>query len=111
MQIGSGVEVAVKRLNYVMQDVEEFKTELNVISQTHHKNLVRLFGYCDKGQQRSLVFEFMSNGTLASFIFADIKPSWRQRIEITYGVAKGLLYLSIEHEGVERAAIIPIHTW
>ncbi|KAM2306609.1 hypothetical protein ACFX1S_029063 [Malus domestica] len=30
--------------------------ELNVISQTHHKNLVRLFGYCDKGQQRSLVF-------------------------------------------------------
>ncbi|KAM2126686.1 hypothetical protein ACFX1R_006677 [Malus domestica] len=40
MQIGSGVEVAVKKLNYVMQDVEkEFKTELKVIGQTHHKNL------------------------------------------------------------------------
>ncbi|CAN6696661.1 unnamed protein product [Malus baccata var. baccata] len=49
------------------------KGRLNyVISQTHHENLVRLFGYCEKGQQRSLVFEFMSNGTLASFIFADL---------------------------------------
>ncbi|XP_068338113.1 G-type lectin S-receptor-like serine/threonine-protein kinase LECRK4 [Pyrus communis] len=97
MQIGSGVEVAVKKLNYVMQDVEkEFKTELKVIGQTHHKNLVRLFGYCDEGQQRLLVYEFLRNGTLASFLFSDIKPSWRQRIEIAYGVAQGLLYLHEE---------------
>ena len=61
MQIGSGVEVAVKKLNYVMQDVEkEFKTELKVIGQTHHKNLVRLYGYCDEGQQRLLVYEFLT---------------------------------------------------
>ncbi|XP_068337743.1 G-type lectin S-receptor-like serine/threonine-protein kinase LECRK3 [Pyrus communis] len=97
MQIGSGVEVAVKKLNYVMQDVEkEFKTELKVIGQTHHKNLVRLFGYCDEGQQRLLVYEFLRNGTLASFLFSDMKPSWRQRIEIAYGVAQGLLYLHEE---------------
>ncbi|KAM2356663.1 hypothetical protein EV1_005686 [Malus domestica] len=97
MQIGSGVEVAVKKLNYVMQDVEkEFKTELKVIGQTHHKNLVRLFGYCDEGQQRLLVYEFLRNGTLASFLFSDIKPSWRQRIDIAYGVAQGLLYLHEE---------------
>ncbi|KAM0998785.1 hypothetical protein FF1_005566 [Malus domestica] len=97
MQIGSGVEVAVKKLNCVMADVEkEFKTEVNVIGHTHHKNLVRLFGYCDEGQQRLLVYELLSNGTLASFLFSDIKPSWRQRIEIVYGVAKGLLYLHEE---------------
>ncbi|CAN6556018.1 unnamed protein product [Malus baccata var. baccata] len=97
MQIGSGVEVAVKKLNYVMQDVEkEFKTELKVIGQTHHKNLVRLFGYCDEGQERLLVYEFLRNGTLASFLFSDIKPSWRQRIELAYGVAQGLLYLHEE---------------
>ncbi|KAM1130109.1 hypothetical protein ACFX19_045502 [Malus domestica] len=97
MQIGSGVKVAVKKLRYVMQDVEkEFKTELNVIGKTHHKNLVRLFGYCDEGQQKLLVYEFLSNGTLASFLFSDIKPSWKQRIEIAYGIAKGLLYLHEE---------------
>ena len=84
-------------LGALRQDVEkEFKTELKVIGQTHHKNLVRLYGYCDEGQQRLLVYEFLSNGTLASFLFSDIKPSWRQRIEIAYGVAQGLLYLHEE---------------
>ncbi|KAM1753085.1 hypothetical protein ACFX12_005712 [Malus domestica] len=100
MQISSGVEVAVKKLNCFTGDTvdveKEFKTELNVIGHTHHKNLVRLFGYCDEGQERLLVYEFLSNGTLASFLFSDIKPSWRQRIEISYGVAKGLLYFHEE---------------
>nr|XP_011470813.1 PREDICTED: G-type lectin S-receptor-like serine/threonine-protein kinase RLK1 [Fragaria vesca subsp. vesca]XP_011470814.1 PREDICTED: G-type lectin S-receptor-like serine/threonine-protein kinase RLK1 [Fragaria vesca subsp. vesca] len=97
LQIGSGVPVAVKKLNFVVQDSEkEFKTELNIIGQTHHKNLVRLVGYCDEGQERLLVYELLSNGTLANFLFSDTKPSWRQRIDIAYGVAKGLLYLHEE---------------
>ncbi|KAM5582507.1 hypothetical protein ABKV19_002763 [Rosa sericea] len=94
IQLGSGVQVAVKKLNRVIQDGEkEFKTELNIIGRTHHKNVVHLVVYCDEGQQRSLVYEFLSNGTLASFLFGNEKPSWRQRLEIAYGVAKGLLYL------------------
>ncbi|PRQ35302.1 putative protein kinase RLK-Pelle-SD-2b family [Rosa chinensis] len=97
IQVGSGVEVAVKKLKRVIEDGEkEFKTELNIIGKTHHKNLVHLVGYCDEGQQRLLVYEFLSNGTLASFIFGDEKPSWRQRMEIAYGVARGLLYLHEE---------------
>ncbi|XP_024159152.1 G-type lectin S-receptor-like serine/threonine-protein kinase RLK1 [Rosa chinensis] len=97
LQIGSGVPVAVKKLDFVVQDSEkEFKTELKIIGQTHHKNLVRLVGYCDEGQERLLVYEFLSNGTLANFLFADTKPSWKQRIDIAYGVAKGLLYLHEE---------------
>ncbi|PRQ35361.1 putative protein kinase RLK-Pelle-SD-2b family [Rosa chinensis] len=72
LQIGSGVPVAVKKLKFVVQDSEkEFKTDLNIIGQTHHKNLVRLVGYCDEGQER-------------------------QRIDIAYGVAKGLRYLHEE---------------
>ncbi|XP_024156306.1 G-type lectin S-receptor-like serine/threonine-protein kinase RLK1 [Rosa chinensis] len=97
IQVGSGVEVAVKKLKRVIEDGDkEFKTELNIIGKTHHKNLVHLVGYCDEGQQRLLVYEFLSNGTLASFIFGDEKPSWRQRMEIAYGVARGLLYLHEE---------------
>ncbi|PRQ35359.1 putative protein kinase RLK-Pelle-SD-2b family [Rosa chinensis] len=69
-------KVAVKKLNCWIQDGEkEFKTELNIIGRTHHKNLVHLVGYCDEGQQRSLVYEFLSNGTLAGFLFGDDKPS------------------------------------
>ncbi|XP_025884765.1 G-type lectin S-receptor-like serine/threonine-protein kinase LECRK3 [Solanum lycopersicum] len=68
MPIGSRNVVAIKKLDRVAHEAEkEFITEVNVISQTHHKNLVRLLGYCNEGAHRLLVYEYMSNGTLASF--------------------------------------------
>uniref|UniRef100_A0A2N9H8T9 Protein kinase domain-containing protein n=1 Tax=Fagus sylvatica TaxID=28930 RepID=A0A2N9H8T9_FAGSY len=95
--MSSNVLVAVKKLNNLFQDSEkEFKTEVTVIGQTHHKNLVRLLGFSDEGHQRLLVYEFLSNGTLASFLFGDLKPSWYQRIQIAIGIARGLLYLHEE---------------
>ena len=75
--------MADKKINSSFQDYErEFKTGVNVISQTHHKNLVCLLGFCDEGLHKLLVYEFLSNGTLASFLFGNLKPSWNQRIQI-----------------------------
>ncbi|KAL5765058.1 hypothetical protein ACOSQ2_017652 [Xanthoceras sorbifolium] len=89
--------IAVKKLNTLVHDGEkEFKTEVNVIGQTHHKNLVRLLGFSDDGLQRLLVYEFLSNGTLASFLFGELKPSWSLRTQIALGIARGLLYLHEE---------------
>ncbi|KAI3743193.1 hypothetical protein L1987_60899 [Smallanthus sonchifolius] len=89
--------VAVKKLDRVFNDGEkEFQTEVNAIARTHHKNLVQLLGYCDEGEQRLLVYEYMSNGTLASFLFGDGRPSWKQRSNIAIGIAKGLSYLHEE---------------
>ncbi|KAM1354452.1 hypothetical protein TB2_028400 [Malus domestica] len=109
MQIYSGVElVAVKKLNYVQHDIEkEFMTELKALGQTHRKNLIHLFGYFDEGQHSLLVYEFLSNGPLASFVFADVKPSWRQRIEIAHGVARnsdfGLAILTMNQHQIHTA--------
>ncbi|KAJ6934677.1 hypothetical protein NC651_009623 [Populus alba x Populus x berolinensis] len=97
VHIGSSIVVAVKKLNNMAEDrVREFKTEVNVIGQTHHKNLVRLLGFCEEGDERLLVYEFMSNGSLSSFIFQDAKPGWKERIQIAFEVARGLLYLHEE---------------
>ncbi|KAI3676929.1 hypothetical protein L1987_86544 [Smallanthus sonchifolius] len=86
--------VAVKKLDRVFDDGEkEFQTEVNAIARTHHKNLVQLLGYCDEGEQRLLVYEYMCNGTLASFLFGDGRPSWKQR---SFLFAKGLSYLHEE---------------
>ncbi|KAK1411991.1 hypothetical protein QVD17_32898 [Tagetes erecta] len=86
--------VAVKKLETVVQDcLKEFKTEVNTIARTHHKNLVQLLGYCEDDSQRLLIYEYMSNGTLAAFLFGDKRPSWKQRSYIAIGVAKGLAYL------------------
>ncbi|XP_030967190.1 G-type lectin S-receptor-like serine/threonine-protein kinase LECRK1 [Quercus lobata] len=89
--------VAVKKLGKVVEEGEkEFKTEVSVIGQTHHKNLVRLLGYCDEGQHRLLVYEYMSNGSLASFLFGISRPHWNQRVQIAFGIARGLMYLHEE---------------
>ncbi|KAI5663798.1 hypothetical protein M9H77_23121 [Catharanthus roseus] len=89
--------VAVKKLDRVAQDTEkEFRAEIKSISQTHHKNLVRLLGFCDKGQYRLLVYEYISNGTLSSLLFTNSKPSWTLRIQIAIAIAKGLVYLHEE---------------
>ncbi|KAL0006640.1 hypothetical protein SO802_008142 [Lithocarpus litseifolius] len=89
--------VAVKKLGKVIEEGEkEFKTEVSTIGQTHHKNLVRLLGYCDEGQHRLLVYEYMSNGSLANFPFGISRPHWNQRVQIAFGIARGLMYLHEE---------------
>ncbi|XWS11225.1 hypothetical protein CRYUN_Cryun38cG0065800 [Craigia yunnanensis] len=97
LPLNYGNFVAVKKLEKFIADGEkEFKTEMKVIDHTHHKNLVRLLGYCDEGEHKLLVYEFMGNGSLSSFLFGVLRPSWQQRLQIASGIAKGLTYLHEE---------------
>ena len=92
--------VAVKRLEKVVEEGErEFQMEMRAIGRTHHRNLVRLIGFCNEGFNRLLVYEYMSNGSLADFIFsAEGRPLWSERVRIILEVARGILYL---HEDCE----------
>ncbi|KAL8500716.1 hypothetical protein ACS0TY_020340 [Phlomoides rotata] len=90
--------VAIKRLDKVERGGEkEFTTEVSAIGRTHHKNLVTLLGYCDEGQHRLLVYEYMSNGSLDAHLFRSLsRPRWNQRMQIAFGIARGLAYLHEE---------------
>uniref|UniRef100_A0A803PX12 Receptor-like serine/threonine-protein kinase n=1 Tax=Cannabis sativa TaxID=3483 RepID=A0A803PX12_CANSA len=91
--------IAVKKLynnNMVKEGEQEFKAEVMSIGSTNHKNLVKLIGFCNEGQHRLLVYEYMSNGSLASFLFGPSKPSWHQRKQLALGIARGLFYLHEE---------------
>ncbi|KAL4369210.1 hypothetical protein GQ457_05G030200 [Hibiscus cannabinus] len=92
--------VAVKRLeNVSSQGEREFQTEMKTIGRTHHRNLVRLIGYCHEGSNRLLVYEYMVNGSLADVLFTPQEhPPWNQRVEIARNIARGLLYLHEECE-------------
>ena len=101
---GEQVEVAVKQLDKVVeQGDKEFVTEVQVIALTHHRNLVRLLGFCNEQNHRLLVYEQMKNGTLYKFLFGEgDKPSWEFRAKVVLEVARGLSYL---HEECDRPII------
>ncbi|KAJ0568849.1 putative protein kinase RLK-Pelle-DLSV family [Helianthus annuus] len=92
-----GKEIAVKRLaRNSRQGLVEFKTEVNLIIKLQHKNLVRLLGYCVKGPERLLIYEFMANNSLDTFLLDANKCKeldWAKRSNIVIGIAKGLRYL------------------
>jgi len=69
---------------------------VSAIGRTNHRNLVQLLGFCNEEQHRLLVYEFMSNGSLASFLFGVSRPYWYQRIQIALETARGLFYLHEE---------------
>ncbi|KAL6223101.1 hypothetical protein ACLB2K_006494 [Fragaria x ananassa] len=90
--------IAVKRLEKLVEEGErEFRAEMQAIGRTHHKNLVRLLGYSAEESKRLLVYEYMSNGSLADLLFrAEWHPAWDERVRIAGDVARGLLYLHEE---------------
>ncbi|KAJ0973254.1 hypothetical protein J5N97_021213 [Dioscorea zingiberensis] len=91
--------VAVKQLEGIEQGEKQFRMEVATISSTHHLNLVRLIGFCSEGRHRLLVYEFMKNGSLDSFLFAGEssgKLNWATRFSIAVGTARGITYLHEE---------------
>ncbi|KAI3520121.1 hypothetical protein L1887_09345 [Cichorium endivia] len=95
--LDDGREIAVKRLSKTSkQGIGEFKNELKFIAKLQHRNLVKLLGYCIQRNENMLIYEYMPNKSLDSFIFDTIKSSllnWSDRFRIIHGIARGLLYL------------------
>ncbi|XP_075497068.1 G-type lectin S-receptor-like serine/threonine-protein kinase At1g34300 [Primulina tabacum] len=101
--LSNKIVVAVKQLEGIGQGEKQFKMEVATISSTHHLNLVRLIGYCSEGRHRLLVYEFLKNGSLDSFLYSSDNGlsekkvlDWQTRYNIALGMAKGIAYLHEE---------------
>ncbi|KAK6785519.1 hypothetical protein RDI58_018974 [Solanum bulbocastanum] len=92
-----GQEIAVKRLSKTStQGEDEFKNEVVYIAKLQHRNLVKILGCCIEGEEKMLIYEYLSNGSLDSFIFGGRQSrilDWSERFHIINGIARGLVYL------------------
>ncbi|XP_027367407.1 probable L-type lectin-domain containing receptor kinase S.5 [Abrus precatorius] len=112
-------EVAVKRVSKnSRQGKQEFVAEVTTIGSLHHRNLVKLTGWCYENKELVLVYEFMPHGSLDKYLFGDENfgdfninnlergyPStlnWETRHGVIHGVAQALDYL---HNGCEKRVL------
>uniref|UniRef100_A0A2N9FBL9 Protein kinase domain-containing protein n=1 Tax=Fagus sylvatica TaxID=28930 RepID=A0A2N9FBL9_FAGSY len=98
-------QVAVKLLSSSSkQGNKEFRAEAQLLMIVHHKNLVSLVGYCDEGENKALIYEYMANGDLRHHLSVTNTNvlNWKERLQIAVDAAHGLEYL---HNGCKPPII------
>ncbi|XP_017700565.3 serine/threonine-protein kinase-like protein CCR4 [Phoenix dactylifera] len=128
--LADGRVVAIKRAHLASSSsrtihkrrVQEraFLSELAVLSRVNHKNLVRLFGYCQEHGEKVLVYELMANGTLHDHLHKlknSPLNSWKARLKVALDAARGIEYLhryavpAIIHRDIKSSNILLDVEW
>lgn len=69
LMINESTAFAVKRLHRGTAEMERgFERELEAMGDIKHRNIVTLHGYCTAPQYNLLIYEFMPNGSLDTFL-------------------------------------------
>nr|XP_048323504.1 calmodulin-binding receptor-like cytoplasmic kinase 3 isoform X1 [Ziziphus jujuba var. spinosa] len=101
-QLDDGQVVAIKRAKkeYFENLRTEFSSEIDLLAKIDHRNLVKLLGYVDKGNERLIITEYVPNGTLREHLdgIRGKILDFNQRLEIAIDVAHGLTYLHLYAE-------------
>jgi serine/threonine protein kinase len=100
LQHGNVVAIKRARKEHFASLQAEFRNEIALLKKIEHRNLVQLLGYIDKGNERIVITEFVSNGTLREHLDGQhgLILGFGQRLEIAIDVAHGLTYLHLYAE-------------
>ncbi|KAK3428225.1 hypothetical protein EUGRSUZ_E00980, partial [Eucalyptus grandis] len=92
-----GTIIAVKKSNIIdAGQVEQFVSEIVILSEINHRNVVKLLGFCLESEVPLLVYEFVPNGTLYRYLHdpdEEFPVSWEMRLRIASEIAGALSYL------------------
>ncbi|XP_020573716.1 probable receptor-like serine/threonine-protein kinase At5g57670 [Phalaenopsis equestris] len=104
-----GKELAFKVLRRSDNQMDDFISEIEIITNLHHKNILSLYGFCFESRHVVLVYEFLSRGSLDENLHGHgirggkTELSWADRYKIAIGVAEALEYL---HNDSNREPVI-----
>ncbi|KAL6329491.1 hypothetical protein AAG906_021499 [Vitis piasezkii] len=84
------------------QGKKQFVAEIATISAVQHRNLVKLYGCCIEGVNRSLVYEYLENKSLDQALFGNLDLVWPTRYDICLGESR----VRIVHRDVKASNIL-----
>ncbi|RID41950.1 hypothetical protein BRARA_J01872 [Brassica rapa] len=93
-----GLVVAVKRLRDVVVPEKEFREKMQTLGSVSHVNLVTLIAYYFSRDEKLVVFEYMSRGSLSALLHGNKGSgrsplNWETRAGIALGAARAISYL------------------
>ncbi|CAH8309831.1 unnamed protein product [Eruca vesicaria subsp. sativa] len=111
-----GLVVAVKRLRDVVVPEKDFRERLQVLGSMSHPNLVTLIAYYFSPDEKLLVSEYMSKGSLSALLHGNkgngrAPLNWETRAGIALGAARAISYLhsrdsTTSHGNIKSANIL-----
>lgn len=93
----NGQLLAVKRLFDSHLFKRQILLETTIMSRYRHKNIVPMLGFSIEGKEQVLAYAYMSNGKLSEWLHPleseVIRLRWHDRVNIAFGIARGLSWL------------------
>ncbi|KAK1413016.1 hypothetical protein QVD17_34706 [Tagetes erecta] len=107
LQHGDGfITTVLKRMDTRLgQGKQQFLNEVQILMEYKHENIISLLGYCDEKDEKIIVYEYASKGSLNLYL-NNACLTWKKRLSICIDVASALDFL---HGGVGRHAKVIIH--
>ncbi|KAK9058890.1 hypothetical protein SSX86_023734 [Deinandra increscens subsp. villosa] len=117
---GNGsITIVAKRLDRSQgQGEHHFLTELEILFEYKHENIIGLEGYCNENNEKIIVYEHACNGSLDRHL-NDVNLTWSKRLKICIDIARGLAFLHggaptkemVIHRDIKSANILLNSDW
>ncbi|KAJ0874376.1 putative protein kinase RLK-Pelle-DLSV family [Helianthus annuus] len=116
---GQRTNIAARRLHYEYgQGDLEFWTEITMLSDLKHNNLVSFIGFCDEKDEKIIINKHESHESLDKYLKGSVL-TWLQRLQICVGIARALNYIhydaernySVIHRNVKSSKILLDDNW
>ena len=69
---------------------QSFETEIHVLTEVRHRNIIKLYGFCSMRGYMYLVYEYVERGSLGNALCGlegKVELNWDTRVRIMQGVA------------------------
>ncbi|CAK7349549.1 unnamed protein product [Dovyalis caffra] len=116
-----GTVVAVKRLKDVTISEGEFREKIEIVGAMDHENLVPLRAYYYSRDEKLLVYDYMSMGSLSALLHGNrgagrTPLNWEIRSGIALAAARGIEYLhsqgpNVSHGNIKSSNILLTHSY